>query len=326
VKRYTVAQLSFVKRRRRMPRRDLLRAFKRKFPRRGFSLLRLQDLCNRKGWGVGSLKGRTKGRSRSFSTVELAFISRRRKMARRDLHAAFIAEFGRTDISCNSIKQLCTRNGWRADPNWRRIRTKGRSKYSKTELAFLRRRQTMPRRELHAAFSERFGRDISLEAFKALFDRLGLRTGRTGQFAKGVVPANKGKKMPFNANSARTQFKKGGRTGKALEKYKPIGSERLSKDGYLERKIRDGLPMQSRWRAVHLVNWEKLHGPVPAGHALKCLDGNKLNAKPSNWLLVPRAMLPRLNNRWGRDYDGAPAELKPTIMAIAKLEHRLSDK
>src|SRR6185437_7978694 len=131
--------------------------------------------------------------------------------------------------------------------------------------------------------------------------------------------------MPFNANSARTQFKKGGRTGRANELYKPIGTERLSKDGYLERKIHDGMPLQSRWRAVHLVNWEKLNGPLPKGMALKCL-GDKSDTAPSNWMLVPRSMLPRLNNRWGRNFDHAPAELKPTIMAVAKLETKIADK
>jgi hypothetical protein len=29
-----------------------------------------------------------------------------------------------------------------------------------------------------------------------------------------------------------------------------------------------------------------------------------------------------LNGRFGRNYDGASAEAKPTILAIAKLEHK----
>lgn len=99
----------------------------------------------------------------------------------------------------------------------------------------------------------------------------------------------------------------------------------MSKDGYRERKVNDDLPLQRRWRAVHLVEWEAINGPLPAGHALKCLDGDKTNTAPSNWQLIPRALLPRLNGRFGRDYDHAPAELKPTIMATAKLEHRLRE-
>jgi hypothetical protein len=54
---------------------------------------------------------------------------------------------------------------------------------------------------------------------------------------------------------------------------------------------------------------------------LKCLDGNKLNTDPSNWEAVSCGLLPRLNGAGGRGYEAAPPELKPTIMAVAKLEH-----
>lgn len=74
---------------------------------------------------------------------------------------------------------------------------------------------------------------------------------------------------------------------------------------------------------VHVIRWEAEHGPVPPGMALKCLDGNRQNTDPENWEAIPRGMLPRLaGGRWNRlPYDSAPDELKPTIMAIAKLDH-----
>lgn len=195
--------------------------------------------------------------------------------------------------------------------------------YSAEELAWIKANSVLPRREAHAGFCARFDRtDVTLGAFKSLCKRNGWLTGRDGRYPSGSVPANKGKKMPFNANSARTQFKKGQRGGVALEKYKPIGTERLSKDGYVERKIHDGLPLQSRWRAVHLVNWEAIHGPLPAGHFLKCLDGDRTNCEPSNWELLPRSMLPYLQGFRGIDYDAAEPEVKPTVLAIAKVRHK----
>lgn len=321
--KYTPAQIGFIKRRRRQPRLEILAAFKRRFPRSGMTLLRLQDLCNRHGWTVGSRKGRGKGRSRRYSKAELAWIRRRRKMPRIELHAAFVQKFRRRDVTFDNIRQLCTRNGWATDPHERRRRTKGRTKFSKAERAFLKRWQELPRRELHAAYVERFQRAISLDGFKGLCERFGLRTGRTGQFEKGFVPANKGKKMPYNANSARTQFKKGQLSGHALELQKPIGSERFSKEGYLERKIHNGMPMQSRWRGVHRINWEKKHGPVPEGHVLKCL-GDKLNTDPLNWECISRGMLARRNKR----FSGVtlPAELEAAAIAIAKLDVRLGER
>ncbi|WP_370189331.1 HNH endonuclease signature motif containing protein [Qipengyuania sp.] len=127
--------------------------------------------------------------------------------------------------------------------------------------------------------------------------------------------------MPYNAASARTQFKKGHRGGKAAELYQPIGTERVSKDGYRERKIHDGMPFQSRWKEVHRIEWEELHGPVPEGHCLKCRDGDRSNTDPANWLCIPRALLPRLAGRWSLPYDHAPDELKPAVLTSARLEH-----
>jgi len=194
--------------------------------------------------------------------------------------------------------------------------------YSADELAWIEANCSLPRREAHATFCEKFGRtDITPDNFKALCTRKGWNTGRDGRLQPGNASWNTGKKMPYNANSARTQFKKGNRTGRANHVYKAIGSERLSKDGYLERKIHDGLPMNSRWRAVHLVNWERENGPVPAGMCLKAIDSNRLNTDPSNWELISRGALPFLNGFRGHDYDAAAPEVKPAILTLAKLKH-----
>lgn len=208
--------------------------------------------------------------------------------------------------------------------------------YSADELAWLEANRTLPISEYHAAFLAAFGReDVSAGHLHALRKRKGWKTGRTGQFARGAVPVNKGQKCPEgkggrHPNARRTQFKPGTRQGVAVKLYKPIGTERLSKEGYVERKIHDGLPLQSRWRAVHLLRWEEQHGPVPAGHCLKCLDGNRTNTDPSNWIAVPRAMIPRLagGNRYRRvvPYDQAAPELRPLLLAAAKLEHAARTK
>lgn len=210
---------------------------------------------------------------------------------------------------------------------------KGRPiKYSAEEMNWLEANRTLPISKYHAAFCRAFARDdVAATNLHALRKRKGWHTGRTGHFVKGHSPTNKGKRCApgrggNHPNAQRTQFERGVRQGAALKLYKRIGSERRSKDGYLERKIHEGLPLQSRWRAVHLIRWEAINGAVPKGHALKCLDGDKLNTEPSNWEAVPRAILPRLagGNRHARyvEYDSAPAELRPIILAVAKLEDR----
>lgn len=198
--------------------------------------------------------------------------------------------------------------------------------YRKDELAWIEARSHMPRKELHELFAQVWGRtDVSVENLKRLCIRKGWRTGRTGQFVKGQVSHNAGKKGIRYPGSEKGWFRKGERRGVATRLYQPIGTERISKDGYRERKINDDLPLQRRWRGIHLIEWEAVNGPVPKGQRLKCLDGDRLNCAPSNWEAVPMALAPRLNGRFGRGYDQAPAELKPTILAVAKLEHRLRE-
>lgn len=205
---------------------------------------------------------------------------------------------------------------------------KGRSiSYQPEELAWIEARKDWARADLHRAFCAFWMRDdVSFTNFKALCTRKGFKTGRTGCFTKGQAAHNKGKPMPYNANSAATRFQTGQMSGRARALYKPIGTERQSRDGYLERKIHDGMPLQSRWRAVHLIRWEEANGPVPAGHALKCLDGDRTNTDPENWFAVPRALLPRLAGRWTMPYDSAPPELKPVLLAIARVKAKAAER
>lgn len=199
-------------------------------------------------------------------------------------------------------------------------------KYSAAELAWLEANRTLVISDYHSEFCRRFERvDVTAIQLHALRKRKGWRTGRTGAFAKGMTPHNKGKACPpgyggRHPNARKAHFRKGALNGRAADHLKPLGTERINKDGHRERKVSDQGSARERWRQVHRMEWEAINGPVPAGYVLKCL-GDKLNVEPSNWTLIPRAMLPRLNSRYSRDYDNAPAELKPAIMAITRLEY-----
>lgn len=198
--------------------------------------------------------------------------------------------------------------------------------YSPAELAWLKANRHLVISEYVERFRARFDRrDVTKNALHALRKRKGWKTGRTGCFPKGNVPANKGKQMPFNQNRARTQFKK----GHLPKNYRGPGHEFIGKDGYVVLIVAETNPhtgAATRPVQKHRWLWEQVNGPVPAGHALKCLDGNRTNCDPANWVVVPRALLPRLAGRWTIAYDAAPPELRATLLAVAKLEHSLREK
>ncbi|CAM2143679.1 HNH endonuclease [Pararobbsia alpina] len=123
------------------------------------------------------------------------------------------------------------------------------------------------------------------------------------QFKPGQESWNKGKKgvTGNHPNSVRTQFQKG-RAAEASHNYLPIGTERLTKDGYLERKVTDDptvVPAR-RWVAVHRLVWEAANGPVPKGHVVGFLPGRRtaeLEKITADALeLVSRAELARRNH------------------------------
>lgn len=96
-------------------------------------------------------------------------------------------------------------------------------------------------------------------------------------FKPGQIPWNKGIHFEAGGRSHETQFKKGQMSGAAQRKYVPIGTLRISKDGYLERKMTDdpSLMPTRRWTAVHRLVWEAAHGPIPAGHIVVYRKGMK---------------------------------------------------
>lgn len=201
--------------------------------------------------------------------------------------------------------------------------------YSAAEMAWLEENRGMVISDYHREFSALFERaDVSLKHLHALRKRKGWKTGRTGCFAKGNEPFNKGKPHPSRGRSAQTQFKK----GQVSHTYRGPGHERIdSKDGYVVLIVAERNPWTgAATRPVHKHRWlwEQKHGPIPEGMALKCKDGDKTHTDPDNWELVSRGLLPRLNGGTRKKhiaYDDAPAELKPAIMAVAKLEHKVRE-
>lgn len=273
-----------------------------------------------------------RGRAIEYSAKEMAWLEANRGMVISDYIAGFHAAFPRRkrDVTLANLHGLRKRMRWLVGREASAAKKRGSSTaFTPAQIEWAKANCTLPPDRYAAAFNKKFKTQITPAKLVSLRKRRGWKTGRDGRFVKGQTPHNKGKPCPpgkggRHPNAQRTQFKKGSRSGRAVALYQPIGAERWSKEGYRERKIHDGLPMQSRWRAVHLIRWEKKNGPVPAGHCLKCLDGDKGNTRPSNWELIDRALLPLLNGRHSIAYKDAPAALKPTVLAAAKVKSAIA--
>lgn len=136
---------------------------------------------------------------------------------------------------------------------------------------------------------------------------------KPGCFKPGIVPWNTG--IHYSApGSEHTRFKK----GHVPPNWRPIGTERVTKDGYLERKLHDTGRMRHDWVPVSHIEWQKHNGrPVPEGHAVMFKDEDKRNFAPANLELISRADLMRRNSY---------LHLPPEIAQIVQLRGALTAK
>ena len=147
--------------------------------------------------------------------------------------------------------------------------------------------------EIVELFNNRFGLSCTMEQLRGLCKRRGIQTGITGHFPKGHTPFNKGRKGIWYAGCEVSWFK----PGQKSFNYRPIGSERINFDGYVEVKVSNTKrPPQRRWRVKHRLIWEAANGKIPKGHVVIFADGNKLNLALDNLLLITREELAVMNH------------------------------
>ncbi len=189
--------------------------------------------------------------------------------------------------------------------------------YTKRQAAFIKKYyHILPLSRLTSALNEKYGSDFTVQQLRSFTRNHQIRSGRTGCYEKGHKPWNAGTKGLVKPNCG--NFQKGHKPANT----KSLGAERIcSKDGYILVKVTERNPYTgcpTRYKAKHIVLWEKTHGrPVPPGKIVSFIDGNNKNVKIDNLMLVDRALHVRLNQN---HYAQAPDELKPSILALSKLQ------
>ena len=159
-----------------------------------------------------------------------------------------------------------------------------------------------------------FGTGYTKEQIKGCYGRFKLNSGLSGQYPKGNIPFNKGKKKYWTGGEE-TQFKKGA----TPINYRPVGSERINVEGYTEIKVAD----PHKWKAKHAVIWELINGPLPKGHCIIFGDGDKTNLDINNLICVSRKQLAVLNHMGLIQKD---VELTKIGIAIADVSSKINER
>lgn len=168
-------------------------------------------------------------------------------------------------------------------------------------------------KEIVEIFNKKYNLDMTIDKLSSLLSRKKINTGTLGYFKKYHIPWNKGKKGYIGAN--RTSFKK----GNIPFNWKPVGSERVDKDGYTLVKIAE----PKKWALKHRIIWEEQHKKkIPKDSVIIFVDGDKSNLNIDNLLCVTRDELKVLNKC--RLISSVP-ELTKVGLNIAKIKIKLAE-
>ena len=100
----------------------------------------------------------------------------------------------------------------------------------------------------------------------------------------------------------------------------PVGTERVSKDGYVIIKVRekaDKAMSKDNWMLKHVWVWEQANGEkLPKDHMVMFADRDRRNFDPDNLVAVPRSLMGVINAMHVDWYD---RESLMAVIAMAKI-------
>lgn len=95
---------------------------------------------------------------------------------------------------------------------------------------------------------------------------------------------------------------------------KPVGTERINKDGYIYVTVENG-----KERLKHHIVWEKNHKPIKKDEIIVFLDGNKQNCDINNLISIKRKYICALNRIYGGLANVEPELRKTALMSVILL-------
>jgi hypothetical protein len=237
------------------------------------------------------------------------FLKQHQHISRAELAAMFNKKFG-TNISVNAMGKRCLSLGLSSTYTWY-------FKLTDEHIQYLRDHQHLTRPVLLAQFNAKFSANLTMDGLSTRCYRLKIKSTaqkkpNSGCFNKGLTPWNKGKKG-LRVSPA-SEFKKGNLPAQT----KPVGSMRRTlRDNILQIKIAN----PKVWRDVHKLIYEEHHGPIPKGHVIIFLDGDKNNFDVQNLACISRGV----HSQMCRDgvYKLKNVDLKETHINVYKLKEKI---
>lgn len=95
----------------------------------------------------------------------------------------------------------------------------------------------------------------------------------------------------MHSTSTSNQIEPHSKKGNIPHNTKPIGTERISKEGYTEVKTTE----RGRWEMKHNIIYKQHFGEIPPAHVVSFKDKNKQNFDITNLECISRAELARRN-------------------------------
>lgn len=141
------------------------------------------------------------------------------------------------------------------------------------------------------------------------------RFRKDSQIKPGAVPPNKGKKMSpeLYEKCKNTMFKK----GQVSLNKRPLGSMRVTKDGYIEIKTLE----PNKWEAYHRLMWEETFGPIPEGKIVRFVTKDRMNVHPFNLELIDRKI-----NMQRNSYHNYPKPLAKMVQLRGALNRQINKR
>ena len=164
--------------------------------------------------------------------------------------------------------------------------------------------------EMTSLLNARFGLSLRVEQIKCYKHNHRISSGLTGRFVKGQTAPNKGKKLTQEVidKVKGTWFKK----GRVPPNHKPVGSERVNKDGYIEVKVAE----PNKWRLKHRVVWEEHFGKIPQGHMVSFQNGIATDCRIENLIMISQQENQLLNSIHCKERDESVVNVVRDICAV----------